>query len=184
MTFQSKLIKLRKENELRSRHIFLPISVVMMSVQVFGLFLAIKKLKASIKRCEGKGEWVGLGAGGWRNRVCAQDIIVLAGWQNHWDVIMYDPPGAKAASLISLSFIRRRVAGSDPVFRWPRWVEQAAEEMTRVRPPLGSAARAKLQRSDSTARRKIEPESFREAGSSSAGRNPDFDIGSLHIKKH
>lgn len=50
---------------------FFPISVVMMSVQVFGLFLAIEKLKASIKGCEGREKKEK------KRRVCAQDIIVL-----------------------------------------------------------------------------------------------------------
>lgn len=50
--------------------------------------------------------------------------------------------------------------------------------------PFGSAARAKIAALQLHSASQIELESFCEAGSSSAGRNPDFDIGSLHIKKH
>lgn len=139
MAFQSKLIKLEKENELRYRDIFLPISVVMMSVQVFRLFLAIKKLKASIKGCE---RWGGVGGGLHSGYYCFNGMTKSLGCNN------VRPTGGKERCCVAfnISFIRSAESGRKRWAFWmARWVEQAAQKMTRVRPPFWQRSIAALQ---------------------------------------
>lgn len=147
MAFQSKLIKLQKENELRYRHIFLPISVVMMSVQVFGLFLAIKKWKASIKGCEGrekKEKEKGLRSGYY----CFNRMTKSLGCNN------VRPTGGKDRCF-NISFIHWVQSGRKRSgFSMGALSGTSCSGDDQGPSPFGSAARAKLQRSNSAARRK------------------------------